>query len=354
MKSSVVKIGLMVASVVFLFSCNDDEKQVVPETLSSEAFYVVNEGSFLANNASISFVSESGEVSNNYFAVINDRELGDVNQSMSISSDYASIVVNNSQKVEIVNAESFTSVKTISGLSYPRYSLFNENELYISNGANDGKVYVTDAKFAIVDSIVVGKGPEKFLKNNGDLLVVNTGGWGVDSTVSVIDMTTHAVKKTISLSDIPKDIVKDAEGNIWVICSGRTIYDDNWAKIGETASKIWKINGSSYAVDKNFTIGELGTHVSQLEINKEGTQLIFTSGKGISTIATSAEKDNSTVIVSGSFYGLNVDANTGEIYSPLSSDFVSGSTLKRYSTTGAELASYEVGIGANAVVFKVK
>ena len=51
----------------------------------------------------------------------NRAALGDVAQSMVIQSDRAYVVVNNSNKVEVVSLPHFKSVASIGGLKLPRY-----------------------------------------------------------------------------------------------------------------------------------------------------------------------------------------------------------------------------------------
>ena len=83
--------------------------------------YIVNEGNFMSNNGSISYYNpDSAKMVNKVFQSVNKMLLGDVVQSFGVADDLGFIVVNNSQKVEVVDMETFLSVGTITGTDYPR------------------------------------------------------------------------------------------------------------------------------------------------------------------------------------------------------------------------------------------
>ncbi|MEP5634724.1 MAG: Calx-beta domain-containing protein, partial [Maribacter dokdonensis] len=70
---------------------------------------VSHEGNFMQGNASISFVSDDlATVENDIFKTVNDADaLGDNAQSMSFYENMAYIVMNGSQKIEVVNRYTF-------------------------------------------------------------------------------------------------------------------------------------------------------------------------------------------------------------------------------------------------------
>src|SRR5690606_16109293 len=130
---------MILAFTAFIVSCNSDDSGDLPgvEGDYADGVFVLNEGIFNASNASVSFISSSGELQNHIFETVNGRMLGDVAQSMVLENGYAYIVVNNSNTVEIVNQNTFESTATISeGLQNPRYIEIHNNKAYVSNWGN--------------------------------------------------------------------------------------------------------------------------------------------------------------------------------------------------------------------------
>ena len=100
-------------ATLFFVSCTDDS-EVVPNDNATEntigsfssGIFVVNEGNFGAADGSISFIDSEGIVQNDVFSENNALlPLGDVVQSMYLRDTLAFILVNNSNKVEVVDVD---------------------------------------------------------------------------------------------------------------------------------------------------------------------------------------------------------------------------------------------------------
>src|SRR5690606_34856792 len=127
---------MILAFTAFIVSCNSDDNGDLPgvEGDYADGVFVLNEGIFNASNASVSFISSSGEIQNHIFESVNGRMLGDVAQNMILTDELAYIVVNNSNTIEVVNRGTFESIATISeGLQNPRYIEIHNNKAYVSN-----------------------------------------------------------------------------------------------------------------------------------------------------------------------------------------------------------------------------
>src|SRR5688572_27698030 len=103
-----------------LFVACDDEEKVKGEF--DNKVFVINEGNYLDADGTVSAIDpRSGVVVHDIFGSVNEgRALGDVVQAMTIHEDKAYIVVNNSNKIEVVNANTFESISVIDDLSLPR------------------------------------------------------------------------------------------------------------------------------------------------------------------------------------------------------------------------------------------
>ena len=344
---------LFAISAFALVSCKKDQDEA-PENQSLNLDYrsgalVSNEGAFGAGNASVSWISSSSHV-NELFESQNDLPLGDVLQSLAIHQDRAYAVLNGSQKVEVVNLKDFSAVGTITGCDYPRYFLgIDDDKAYLSNGALSGEILVVNLNTLNIESTIsVGSGPEKMAFNGNYVFVANSGGWGDDSTVSVIDPSTDQVVNTLSVGDRPTDIVVDANNEVWVICAGATEYDENWQVISETASMIARIDPMGEAVHDLIQLGEVGDHLNQLAISDDGSELYFLLN-GVQKMNINGTPGE--LVIAETAHSIDVDPNTGDIYLTTTPDYISNEEVMIYSPDGALLRTVNVGIAPNGVVF---
>lgn len=331
--------------------------------IESGSAIVTNEGGFLNNNGSVSFINRDGVVSNYIYESANGGiNLGDVVQSYTRVGDKGIICVNNSQKIEIVDARTFKHIATIidttasQHTSYVRYALGVTNtKAYVTNGNMDGEVVVINLTTnTISNSINVGKGPEQLAQVGNSVYVCNSGGWDVDSTVSVINTTTDAVSATINVGDIPTKIVKDAQNNIWVLCAGQSDYSA-WPDITKlTPSKLVKINTTSNTIEKSFTLINSGSlsYELNLAIGDNGNKIYYSISDKVFALDITATTLPASSIISGrSFYGLAVSPITNQVWGLQVPNLSSGGYVFRFNASGSLIDSLQVGIGPNNVSF---
>ncbi len=357
MKKNVILLAALFSLMALgMVSCDDNDSE--PGKYENGAI-ILNEGAFGSSNASVSWVSYSTDsVINNLFERVNGRPLGDVLQSAIKSKGKIYLVLNNSGKVEIANSTDFVQAGVIEGLNNPRYITSADDKLYVTqwNGwGQKGAVLVyNQATLAKEDSIPVGYGAEGISYVGGHIFVANSGGYGVDSTISIINPVTKQVE-TIQVGYCPKNMVTDANGNIWVICSGADIYDANWNIVATKPSSLVVINPSTKSVEKSIPLFN-DKHPSHIDISPN-KQIVYYGGgygfNGIYSIALNATDNAQQSLIQGYYYGFNVNPQNGDIYCLEAPNFTSGGTLKVFAngsnTTPSKTVT--VGIGPNGVLF---
>ncbi|NOU61796.1 cadherin-like domain-containing protein [Marinifilum caeruleilacunae] len=335
------------------FNISIGEKQI-------SFFYILNEGS---SNGSLSMINRNDEVTNNYFSTANNGvALGQYPQSMAVNDDYAFIVVTTASGagyVEVANKIDFTHNATIDGFSYPREITLAGDKAYVSNGngqdANYAKenneIYIIDLNtMTKTGEIAVGAGPEKMVVSNGKLYVANSGGWSNDdNTVSVIDIESDQVLETITVKSCPKDMVVDANGDIWVYCSGVPDYS-NWPNVTYTNSGISVITESTSAVT-SYDLTNLSTSgIKNIAINKAKDVVYFMSdavyAMNISDTALPTIK-----LIDTTFYGMDVNPVSDNLWLCEAIDATTPGTVHVYNSEGAELKSFTVGTMPNSTTF---
>ena len=329
------------------------------DDIYSNGAFITNEGAYGAGNGSISYYSyNENTLTNGIFKSINDRSLGDVVQSLTVHNNIAYIVVNASNKVEVVKSNTFEEQGVITDVTNPRYFVaISNNKGYVSQWGDNGAIKVIDlSTLAVTKTITVGAGAERMIMHNDFVYVANSGGFANNNTISVIDPSTDEVTKTITLEgDSPRDFVVDANDDIWVLCAGYQDYS-NWPQIDHTASKLVRINSSSNEVAETITIGET-FHPTCLEISKNGNNLFYGGGYGVQGIYKMSITENTvpaTALIDKSFYGFSINPETGNLFTMEAPSFTANGTLRRYDSNGTELGSYEAGVGPNGAGFKKK
>jgi len=348
---------LILATVPLLFnSCKDDDDNNIPTPDITNGVFIVNEGSFGAGNGSISYLSlTTGVMTNNLFENVNGFPLGDVAQSMTLHSGYAYVIVNNSQKVEVLKSSDFTSLHTIGGLQGPRYMVASGNKGYISDWfANEVKV-IDLTSHTIIKSIPVENGPEQMVIVGNVLFVTNVGGFGNDSTVSILNLTTETNAGTLQVGTNPNSIITDANGKLWVLCGGSTGPDYIGGTADDISGSLWKINPQTFTTELHFEMAS-SMHPVKLQTNGTKTELYFLAGSDgytgkIMKMDVNSTTLNPVLFGNKDFYGLGIDPTSGIVYGAQVPSFTQNGYIFRYNVGATLVDSIEVGIAPNWFTF---
>jgi len=353
-------IGWALLSLIIsaaLSSCEDDDYSA-PTGTYTDGVFVVNEGNS-SSGGSVSFYSYEGDtVSNNIFEKVNNRPLGTYVQSLTTFIDKAFIVVNGSNKLEVVEQNSFKEAATITGFDMPRYfTPVNGSKGYVTQWGNGGQIKIVDLNnYVITDTIEVGTGPEKMYSFYNNIYVANGGGLSVDSTIFVINTYYDKVVDTIEVGHNPKDMVIDSEGNLWVLCYGHVQYGEDWSVVFESPSELYKINTNDHSIINSYKISD-NLHPEHIEISPDGNSIYYGGGFSFGNIYRMNIRDTelpSTPFSDKYFYGFNVDWTDGTLFALEAPDFTSNGFLYRIHPDGTILGDYEVGIGPNSIGLKKK
>ena len=334
----------MILSVVVLVSCKKEDN-TRPGEIWKNSVFIVNEGPFQNGTGSVmAYIRTTGEVSGDLFESANGRPLGNIVQSIAVYGDLVWIAVNNSNKIEVANLEDFTSVATIENISLPRYMVFHKDKVYVSCWDNTVKV-INTANFSVTGDLPAGTGPDEMAIAGDFLFVINSGGFGVDSTVTFFNLEDVEIFGNITVGHRPAGIVKDSGGKLWVLCSGTGW--NGFPQAGDTPGRMVSIDPDSRTITTSIEFDNTDHHPDQLICNASGSILYYSYTNGIYAFPVMDPSIAISPLIPSDimFYGLGFDPASGMIFASDPLDYAQNGRIYRFNSSGGAASdSFQAGI----------
>lgn len=337
----------------FIFTSCDKSENDNPPGKWSNSVYIINEGLYPTGSGTISaYNRETSEVTPDLFESVNGRPLGNVAQSLTVHNNEAFIVVNNANKIEVVNLDDFKSVATIEDLTYPRYFLgFDDNKGFVS--CWDSTIKVIDLHdYSIISSMQAGTGPDEMVLAGNRLFVINSGGFGIDSTVSVFQTGDEESLGKILVGHRPAGIRKDLNGKIWVLCSGKGW--NGFPAPGDTPATLVCIDPENLEIIKDISFPDHEIHPDNLIINENSSILYYNHPEGIFAFPVTAAMLNTEPFIASSimYYGMGYEQSSKMIYATDPLDYAQNGWVFRFNASDGSLVdSFLAGIVPNGFWF---
>ncbi len=343
------KQQLPVIAVIVLLAitgCRKDKPENPVETAvtigEGRGVYITNEGNFQWGNAKVSYYDiASGTATEDLYEPANGVSIGDVCQSMVLYDNKAYVVVNNSGKVVVVEPNTFVTTATITGFTSPRYFL----------SVGNGKAYVTDFytnSIAVVDlasNSITGHIPSSAATQElalaaGKVFVTNE----TRGEIHVVDPGTDAVVDTIVVSRGANSIVEDADGKLWVACTGGS----------GTPPALYRIDPQTAQVEATFPFPNTSDSPWRLRINGGKDTLYFLNGGAYRMAITDSSLPASVFVPADgrNLFGLGVDPVDGTLYLSDAIDYVQRGMIYRYRPDGTLLGTFFAGIIPGGFCFR--
>lgn len=250
-------LGLFLFTPLLLTGCELFGGEDNEPTLSvASGVVVANGGDFNEQNG---FVTVYNPITRE---TANLSDLGGFSQSLALRGNRAYVVLNtfSTGRVDVLDLKTSQPVAQVQNLPAPRYLAFaSDDKAYATNfvfGGN-GLVSVIDLTTNTVQGnpIAVGASPEGILVVDDRAYVANYGTTGAGTTLSVLDTNTDTVAGTIDLGcDGPKDLLLDGDGEIVVVCQGKTVFNADFTEILEqTTGQVLFVNPNAETVVDRIT-----------------------------------------------------------------------------------------------------
>ena len=336
------------ALVTVLASCHKD-KAITPNTTPTPTragLYVLNQGEFGDNNSTLTFYDYATKtLTADFYKTVNGSPLGDTGNDVEIYGSKMYIVVNNSNIVDVVNAKSGKLLKQVA-IHQPRNVVFYKGNAFVTS--YDGFVAELDTTaFAINKQITVGRNPEQMVIVGTKMYVANSGGLSFgnpDKTLSVIDLSSLTVTKTITVIADPVSLTADTFGHVYVLSLG------DFASIQPGMTIIDDVNDvvlsqPTVALGYNIPIVSNGDFVYYITADNK----IAVYNARTQTASSANFITDGTAITTP--FGLAVDPLSGEVFVTDAKDYASNGALFAFDKTGKLEYTIATGISPGKIAF---
>lgn len=339
------------AALMFTSCDKADDLQTMPNV--TKGLYILNEGKFNGNNASITAYDFSTSKNyNDYFSGKNNRGLGDTGQDMIRYGSKIYIAVSTSSLIEVIDVKNGVSIKTISMLNNsneprkPRSLVSLNGKVYIS--LYDGHVACLDTTSLSIEKMIeVGSNPEQIISANNKLYVANSV---MDSTISVIDPVSFTETKKIKVLVNPTKIQADAYGDLYVISMGN--YYDIPVTLQRVETETDEVTTISGIAPYNMIIDNDNLYLYSYEYDASWSivnkKYVIYDVKN-ETISTSDFITSSAI--SGVPYSIDVDPDTKDIFIGETVDYKTPGKMYCFSQNGTLKYSFATGVNPSKTVF---
>jgi len=338
MKKTVAVLFYTIISFVVFHSCKEDDKP--PDNTidinTGHGVFIVNEGNFQWSNASVTFYDfTTGSYKEDIFKDVNNRPLGDVAQSIYVYNGKGYIVVNNSNKIEVVNMSDFSSSGVISGLVSPRYFLpVDAAKAYVTDLYSNNISVVDLNTNNVVETIPCKGSTEEMLHYNDVVIVTNTR----SDKIYLISTNSDEIADSIQLGFAGTSLRMDKNNKLWVMCAGDA---GNSVK-----AAIYKVDIQQKQVEHCFQLNTSLDIWDKLTINSTRDTLYYMC-KGIYRMpVTATDLPSQAFIQQGSalFHGLAVNPVNNNIFVADAVDYVQKGKVYYYDSGGTLKGTINTGI----------
>ncbi len=215
----------IIAISILIVSCNDNAD---PDENGHEGVmaYILSEGQFQNSNAEITgYDIGTGEEKPQFYQQVNESQLGDVGHSMAAIGDELYIVVNNSHRIQVTDANTLEQQASI--------EIDNEPSPRFIAGVSGDQALVTSlasTELAVIDTenheqtgtIDIGTTSEE-IAVDGDHALIRTDIFDSNEII-LFNWQDESVEQTLQFDGAPAGMKTDSDNRAWIWVSGEEAY----------------------------------------------------------------------------------------------------------------------------------
>jgi hypothetical protein len=344
MKKPHLPNSVFLAITLIIWGCDPapkDKPDLLQKPIATPEFAIIcNEGNFQNGNASVTFYDFANDVlTDDVFKKVNNRNLGDVLQSCSMFGDEIFLVVNNSQKIEVVGRKDMLSRRSITGFKSPRNILFATSDIAYVSEYYDNSIKLINPQTGQINTTINCPGWHDQMILIGNKLYVSTVN---RNHLYIVNTLTNQVEDSILVAIGGADMVLDNQNRIWLLCSESS---------GSSAAKLFQINTTTDSILKTFTLPDI--NALRLTINGSRDRIYWINNHIYSMGINDATPPIAPFIISNgnNFYALGYIPHRNEIWAADAIDYVQKSSVFRYNAEGVNTGFFKAGTNTGSFLF---
>ena len=315
-----------------------------PNEAGTKGVFILCEGAFGSTTASLWHVSNDlVSPSANVYQNLTGNPLGDTGQSLYIDSQTLYVVMNGSSTIEVLDlsgaSPAFVRSIDMAGAS-PRFMTALGSTGYVTAWGVAGILVIDLTTFAVTDTFAVDGLPEDIIAVEGQLIVAVplNSDFSASDRVLAIDPASGQITQTYTAGTGPQQLLyRDSE-----LLVSRQWYDDTFVSY----RGISRVNLTSGAVTaQDWGVGG-GT-----DIFESGSSLYVATLEGVVPVGVDLSLRSIERIDGGLPVTYSAASDGDLIYIGSYSDFSSSGSVTVYSSAGAQVAEFAVGIGPGSFAF---
>ncbi|HAY36282.1 MAG TPA: hypothetical protein DCY57_04795 [Bacteroidetes bacterium] len=331
---------------------------------------VANGGNFSDQNGYITSIDLSEG------SVTHHADLGGFLQGVVSLDDTFFALVNtfSEGRVDVLNGDVLSLEQQFTPVLAPRYAAQSGGVLYVTNFVWEQPGFVTPITLAtgeIGPSIQVGMTPEGIANVADKMIVANAGSLGSGSVLSVF-LPGEIESRSVDIGcDGPRDLFVISDTELAVVCTGKTVYNDEWTQVLEqTMGEVVFFDARSESVTGRVSLSQQAssTNGTQTGYYSKDTKEVFitlSSSEEIVVVSTEQRSVSSVIQVPETdgligLSGIAYDAGRDQLIIgrfPTSSggsfpDFTSAGTVQLMNRAGIVYDSYVAGASISSITLR--
>ncbi len=332
-------IALALATVFMFTACEKENAEPVaedPRFVKGEGVFLLNEGNFGWGNASLSYYDKLADtVYHDIFRDKNDESLGDVLNSAVIEDGMIYLVVNNSGKIVVAEAETMKKIAVIEGLVSPRYFVpVSEDKAYVSDLFGN-HIRIIDTENASVSGEIPIEGwTEQIALVNGRVYATAVQA----SYLYEIDPQTDKVTDSLFLPPGPAALAADNDNNLWVLAGGEAMF--------KSSASLYRIDTQNFEIKAQIVLPDSPMMYFDISFCPAG-ETLYIIGDNVYRMGTTDPEPNVELLIESpvSFMSsMGVDPYNGDIYITDPVDYEQPGRVLIYNSQGQLKSTRDAGI----------